>query len=63
MVRVIFYTICVRKTFMNQIRDNKQKQLTRHAVAALFLRSCVPADMTRICVVRTDMAGIKEAAP
>jgi len=48
---------------MNQIRDNKQKQLTSHAVAALFLRSWLPAGMTRICVVRTHMAAIKEAAP
>jgi hypothetical protein len=48
---------------MFQIRENKQKQLTSHAVAALFMRSWLPAGTTRICVVRTHMAGIKEAAP
>ena len=48
---------------MTQIRDNKQKQLTSHAVAALFLRFWLPAGATRIGVVRTYMAGIKEAAP
>jgi len=48
---------------MNQIRDNKQKQLARHAAAALFLRASLPAGTTMIAVVRTHMAGIKEAAP
>lgn len=48
---------------MIQIRDNKQKQLTSHAVAALFLRSWLPAGTTRICVVRMYMAPTKEAAP
>ena len=48
---------------MTQIRENKQKQFTSHAVAVLFLRSWLPAGMTRICVVRTHMAEIKEAAP
>jgi hypothetical protein len=60
---VMAYTICVWKSFMYQITGNKQKQLTSHTVAALFMRSWLPAGMTRICVVRVHMAGIKEAAP
>lgn len=48
---------------MFQIRENKQKQLTSHAVAALFLRSWLPAGATRIGVVRTYMAWMQEAAP
>ncbi len=59
----MLYTICVRNVFMYQIRDNKQKQLTSHAVAALFMRSWLPAGMTRMFVVRTYMAEIEEAAP
>jgi hypothetical protein len=47
---------------MSQIRDNKQKQLTRDA-AALFPCAYVPAGTTRNWVVRTHMAAIKEAAP
>ena len=53
----------MRNSSMTQIRENKQKQLTSHAVAALFLRSWIPAGMTRICVVRTHMARIKEPTP
>jgi hypothetical protein len=48
---------------MSQIRDNKQKQLARDAAALPFVCAWIPAGTTRTYVVRTHMAGIKEAAP
>ncbi|GEM_PF-2363615 len=48
---------------MIQIRDNKQKHLTRHAVTATLLRPSLPAGMTRTCSVIMLVAWRKEAAP
>ncbi len=48
---------------MVQIRGNKQKQLTRHAVTAAFPRPSLPACATRTGLVIMLVAWRKEAAP
>ena len=48
---------------MVQIRGNKQKQLTRHAVTAVALRPSLPTSAARTCVVIMLVAWRKEAAP
>ncbi len=48
---------------MVQIRDNKYKQLARHAVTTAFLRPSLPACATRTCSVIMLVAWRKEVAP
>ena len=48
---------------MVQIRGNKQKQLTRHAVTATAVRPSLPTSATRTCFVIMLVAWGKEAAP